>query len=122
MPPPAISARIKSLQLLSIGGVRARAARAAGDRSSEQGKLLVRLSMSVRPEALRTRRDLRPSAPGDVRVRHAAERGARDDLLRERDGLVDDGVGDVAPPDARLGAGSPGFRDLQVSYGATVRL
>jgi hypothetical protein len=29
-------------------------------------------------------------------------RGVRDDLLRERDELVDDGVGDVAPPDARL--------------------
>jgi len=40
--------------------------------------------------------------------------GVRDDLLRERDELVDDAVGDVAPPDARLRAGSPGFLDLQV--------
>src|SRR4029077_12762407 len=59
-----------------------RAAHAAGDRSSEQGKLLARLSMSVRPEAHRTREDLPPPAAGDVRVRHAAVRGLGDDLPR----------------------------------------
>src|SRR5262245_24666797 len=92
MPPPAISARIESLQF-SPSVASAVATVAIRMASCESGC---------------------PSAY--VRVRGAAVRGVRDDLLRERDELVDEGVGDVAPADdrqrARLGVDERHVGDL----------
>src|SRR5436305_6051631 len=51
MPPPAISARITSLPLLSIGGVRPREQRPRPATVARTGHVAGQLSLSVRPEA-----------------------------------------------------------------------
>src|SRR5207342_2478136 len=79
MPAPAISARKKSLQFLSVGGVRPRERRtppATVARNHREGKLLAGPSDEAR---IASPDPHRPSAPGDVRERRAAVRGVRDD-------------------------------------------
>src|SRR4051794_6750392 len=90
MPPPAMSARIKSSS--SLHGWQQHPPSATVARSYPIGKLRLALASPDQD---------RPSALRDVRVRRAALRGVRDDLLRERDELIDEGVGDVAPADDR---------------------